>query len=653
MPKVRSSSGAPRKQGFNRSAHSMNPERPTENLKGVAKVRTKSTIKRLQMYRNFKAKRDRTGKIITPAPFQGWLPSGTQARVEPNQKWFGNSRIISQNSLQKFQTEMGAAMKNPYKVVMKATTLPITLLNEKAKNARVHLLDTESFDSVFGPKKSRKKPNIKVNGLEELVSSAEKSHEDYNQENDANLVREDSGMRDLPRDWVMAAGQSKRIWNELYKVVDSSDVLLQVLDARDPLGTRSPHIEKYLRTEKPHKHLIFILNKVDLVPTWVTQRWVAILSADYPTVAFHASINHPFGKGSLINLLRQFGKLHIDKKQISVGFIGYPNVGKSSVINTLRSKKVCKVAPIAGETKVWQYITLMRRIYLIDCPGVVYPSAETDAEKVLKGVVRVELVTNPEDYIKPILERVRPEYLAKTYHVNDWKTPTEFLEKLAFRSGKLLKKGEPDITIVARMVLNDFQRGKLPYYVSPPGFEQPLENKDNENELSVVQDFNKIKVGHSYAGDDLKDLQPIANLEKAVNEDVEVDELDEPSVVENIEPESENGDNTLDISETKEHTESNLMDDQVVEESDDDSSDISNFYSDMEDNEIQTTSGSFIVHKESTKKGDIDDKYQASSRKLTSKQRRAIERSLKRKKIGSNFYEVTNVKNRNRNKKKV
>ncbi len=49
--------------------------------------------------------------------------------------------------------------------------------------------------------------------------------------------------------------------------------------------------------------------------------------------------------------------------------IGYPNVGKSSVINALRSKKVCNVAPIAGETKVWQYITLMKKIYLIDCPG--------------------------------------------------------------------------------------------------------------------------------------------------------------------------------------------------------------------------------------------------------------------------------------------
>ncbi|XP_065171697.1 nucleolar GTP-binding protein 2, partial [Atheta coriaria] len=371
MPKVSSQSKAPRKQGFNRSGHSMNPERPTAGLKGVANPRTKGTIKRIQMYRNFKAKRDKTGKILTPAPFQGWNKSGTIARVEPNQKWFGNSRVISQNALQKFQTELGSAMKNPFQLVMKPTTLPVTLLNEKAKNARVHLLDTESFESVFGPKKSRKRPNISVSGMEELSQLVNQKQEGYSDEKDTNIVRDNQGVKDLPRDWVMAAGQSRRIWNELYKVVDSSDVLLQVLDARDPLGTRSAHLEKYLKTEKPHKHLIFILNKVDLVPTWITQRWLALLNKEYPTIAFHASLTHPFGKGSLINLLRQLGKLHIDKKQISVGFIGYPNVGKSSVINTLRSKKVCKVAPIAGETKVWQYITLMRRIYLIDCPGVV------------------------------------------------------------------------------------------------------------------------------------------------------------------------------------------------------------------------------------------------------------------------------------------
>lgn len=54
-----------------------------------------------------------------------------------------------------------------------------------------------------------------------------------------------------------------------------------------------------------------------------------------------------------MKLLRQFALFHKDKKTVSVGFIGYPNVGKSSVINCLRKKKVCRAAPIPGETKVW------------------------------------------------------------------------------------------------------------------------------------------------------------------------------------------------------------------------------------------------------------------------------------------------------------
>lgn len=141
------------------------------------------------------------------------------------------------------------------------------------------------------------------------------------------------------------------------------------------------------------------------------------MSAEYPTLAFHASLTNSFGKGSLIQLLRQFGQLHKDKKvllslaacvlspwlqQISVGFVGYPNVGKSSIINTLRNKdvlptqafspdvivvQVCKAAPIPGETKVWRYITLFKRIFLIDCPGTVLSGKENDVDSVLKGVV--------------------------------------------------------------------------------------------------------------------------------------------------------------------------------------------------------------------------------------------------------------------------
>ena len=70
---------------------------------------------------------------------------------------------------------------------------------------------------------------------------------------------------------------SKRIWVELYKVIDSSDVIIYVLDARNPNGTRTKSLEEHLKKNCTSKHLVFVLNKCDLVPTSVTQRWVKYL----------------------------------------------------------------------------------------------------------------------------------------------------------------------------------------------------------------------------------------------------------------------------------------------------------------------------------------------------------------------------------------
>nr|XP_020034265.1 nucleolar GTP-binding protein 2 isoform X2 [Castor canadensis] len=458
---------------INPSNASTNPDR-VEGA-GGQNMRDRATIRRLNMYRQ-KERRNSRGKVIKPLQYQSTVASGTVARVEPNIKWFGNTRVIKQSSLQKFQEEMDKVMKDPYKVVMKQSKLPMSLLHDRIQphNSKVHILDTESFETTFGPKSQRKRPNLSTNDMQSLIENAEMSTENYDQGKDRDLVTEDTGVRNEAQEEIYKKGQSKRIWGELYKVIDSSDVVVQVLDARDPVGTRSPHIEAYLKKEKPWKHLIFVLNKCDLVPTWATKRWVAVLSQDYPTLAFHASLTNPFGKGAFIQLLRQFGKLHTDKKQISVGFIGYPNVGKSSVINTLRSKKVCNVAPIAGETKVWQYITLMRRIFLIDCPGVVYPSEDSETDIVLKGVVQVEKIKSPEDHIGAVLERAKPEYISKTYKIDSWENAEDFLEKLAFRTGKLLKGGEPDLQTVGKMVLNDWQRGRIPFFVKPPNAEPPM-----------------------------------------------------------------------------------------------------------------------------------------------------------------------------------
>lgn len=678
-------------------------------------MRDRATIKRLNMYRQ-KQRCDSRGKVIKPLQYQSTVAPGTVARVEPNIKWFANTRVIKQSSLQKFQEEMGAIQKDPYRVVMRRSKLPMSLLHDrvKAHNSRVHILDTEGFETTFGPKAQRKKPNLAADDMKNLVQQAEASAMTYNADHDKDLVTEDTGVRNEVREEIFKKGQSKRIWGELYKVIDSSDVIIQVLDARDPMGTRSKNIESYLKKEKPWKHLIFVLNKCDLIPTWVTKRWVAVLSQEYPTLAFHASLTNSFGKGSLIQLLRQFGKLHTDKKQISVGFIGYPNVGKSSVINTLRSKKVCNVAPLAGETKVWQYITLMRRIFLIDCPGVVYPSEDSETDIVLKGVVQVEKIKNPEEHIGAVLERAKPEYVQKTYRIPTWSSAEDFLEKLALRTGKLLKGGEPDLSTVSKMVLNDWQRGRIPFFVKPPGPEGEDEEKtlsieapaatvtgNQEEQLdsaeavpdelakleqkkkvevqkmlaNVRQNFGKINVAPEFNDEDLVPVEiPDLNMEDFSGSECEEDEegSDEEAEGEQANPEPSNSE-VEPSSTTETHKPNGKSSREVIRELDEKIAKYKQFLdrakskrfsairipkalsdgalADMKKKHEAAEAAKQAHKRARNNKKRKADEESPEAQKLTSKQRRAMDRAKKDKKVGVRYYATHNVKNKNKNRK--
>nr|XP_009681329.1 PREDICTED: nucleolar GTP-binding protein 2 isoform X1 [Struthio camelus australis]XP_009681330.1 PREDICTED: nucleolar GTP-binding protein 2 isoform X1 [Struthio camelus australis] len=657
--------------------------------------------------------RNKRGKVIKPLQYQSTVAPGTVARVEPNIKWFGNTRVIKQSSLQKFQEEMETVMKDPYRVVMKQSKLPMSLFHDRIKphTSRVHILDTETFETTFGPKSQRKKPTLSASDVHSLLENAEASSESYDQDKDRDLVTEDTGVRDEAQEEIFKKGQSKRIWGELYKVIDSSDVVVQVLDARDPMGTRSPHVESYLKKEKHWKHLIFVLNKCDLIPTWATKRWVAVLSQEYPTLAFHASLTNPFGKGAFIQLLRQFGKLHSDKKQISVGFIGYPNVGKSSVINTLRSKKVCSVAPIAGETKVWQYITLMRRIFLIDCPGVVYPSGDTETDIVLKGVVQVEKIKSPEDHISAVLERAKPEYIRKTYKIDFWKDTEDFLEKLASRTGKLLKGGEPDVQTVSKMVLNDWQRGRIPFFVKPPNAEagpqppalevamassqdnseeeisepvassvEPAEEKNNtDTEIKqlmshVRQNFGRINVAPQFSEEDLVPVDVSG-----------FDETDSDSPAEEEQEEEEEENEQHQDSAVEEESQSAVQDAResskaVIQALEEKIAKYKKFLdkakakrfsairipkqlsekvfakSEQKSEELKENEDRGCTGKRRKRKAEEEDEDGHSAKqpckKLTSKERRRAERQQRSKKVGVRYYETHNVKNKNKNKKK-
>lgn len=475
-----------------KSNASTNPDRALPKRQSAANMRDKSTIKRLKMYKSGGAIRNKGGKVIGGSLMMANTVGGTAmvgngtARIQPDRRWFGNTRLIGQKELETFRNEMTSLASNPTAIVLRTRKLPLGLMSNapdgndpdsaNVKLTRMKILETETYESVFSAGRRRKHAKLPSTSLsyETLTQSVADATEAYvTKDDDCNI---ETGLADFKTETshdIFAKGQSKRIWGELYKVLDCSDVVLQVLDARNVAGTRSSHIENHLRKNAKHKHLIFIINKCDLVPNWVTKKWVRQLAKIAPTLVFHASMNNPFGKGALINLLRQFSRLHQDKKQISVGVIGFPNVGKSSVINALMKKKVCKVAPIPGETKVWQYITLMRRIFLIDCPGVVHNSGDSEIETVLKGVIRSERLPEPTEFMDALLARVKPEYLTKVYGIPDaeWSTSWELLEQLARKWGKLLPKGEPDVNCVAVTLINDYQRGKLPWFLPPPEVE--------------------------------------------------------------------------------------------------------------------------------------------------------------------------------------
>ncbi|KAK9266209.1 hypothetical protein L1049_025373 [Liquidambar formosana] len=458
---------------------------------GKKDSRSAATVRRLKMY-NTRPKRDRKGKVLKHEFQSKELPS---TRIQPDRRWFGNTRVVNQKELEFFREELQSRLSSNYNVLLKERKLPMSLLNDHQKQSRVHLLDTEPFEDAFGPKKKRKRPKLAASDYESLVKKADGSQDAFEEKygNASAEGSEGDGLRDLVRHTMFEKGQSKRIWGELYKVIDSSDVVVQVLDARDPQGTRCYHLEKHLKEHCKHKHMILLLNKCDLIPAWATKGWLRVLSREYPTLAFHASINKSFGKGSLLSVLRQFARLKSDKQAISVGFVGYPNVGKSSVINTLRTKNVCKVAPIPGETKVWQYITLTKRIFLIDCPGVVYQSSDTETDIVLKGVVRVTNLEDASEHIGEVLKRVKKEHLQRAYKIKDWEDDNDFLVQLCKLTGKLLKGGEPDFMTVAKMVLHDWQRGKIPFFVPPPRQEDDVSEEPNVSgiEKDVVVDSSK------------------------------------------------------------------------------------------------------------------------------------------------------------------
>lgn len=294
----------------------------------------------------------------------------------------------------------------------------------------------------------------------------------------------------------------------LRAVLDESDMVIEILDARDPLPFRSLHIEELIAS-KPGRRTLLLLNKIDTCPRESIEAWAAYLRTQHPTFLFRSataflpsgpeltaqlkgkgkakfSADNGLGVDAVRAYLGEMARAKDDDKPLAVAVLGPTNAGKSSFINSVLRNSVFPIySPDRSSrgpstTEVAQETMLEvggQQIRLIDTPGLVWKTDEpaTNAEVRARDILlrsrgRIDRLKDPSMAISHIVSRSSTEDLMIFYSLPAFAKgePNSFLSGVA-RSHQLVKKrGELDMTGASRIVLRDWSTGKFPRYTTPP-----------------------------------------------------------------------------------------------------------------------------------------------------------------------------------------
>lgn len=398
------------------------------------------------------------------------------------------------------------------------------VLQEKEEDAMDDVDVGEDGTEQMGDDESMDEDVDESNPMAALLASARAAAAKYDQDlADSDGMDDDDDSDDSGNGGgnEMSVGQasSRKTYDKVFKqVVEQADVILYVLDARDPEGTRSREVERSIMAAAADgKRLILVLNKVDLIPPKVLRDWLVYLRRYFPTLPLRASgaapnahvFNHrdltvQSTSATLFKALKSYAASRQLKRAVSVGVIGYPNVGKSSVINALLSRmggkgssasKACPAGAEAGVTTSIRSVKIDSKLTLLDSPGVVFPSSsstqsgglvnlknaiEAHAHLILLNAVPPKQIDDPVPAVTLLIRRLSssPDLIQKLTDVYDIPAllpnradgdmTTDFLVQVARKRGRLGKGGVPNIKAAGMAVVTDWRDGRIQGWVEPP-----------------------------------------------------------------------------------------------------------------------------------------------------------------------------------------
>ncbi len=248
---------------------------------------------------------------------------------------------------------------------------------------------------------------------------------------------------------------AKTYWGLVNKVIAESDIIIEVIDARFPKETRNIELEE--KIARAGKKLIFAINKTDLVDETYRKKLERIFTGE--RFALLTVRDH---KGA--QALRNEIKRAAAGKEATVGVCGFPNTGKSSVINALKGSHAAKTSSRSGYTTGVQRIRMSEGIYIIDTPGVIQYREEDEVSLALISALSKEHIKDPEAVALRIIRMfldANPDALMKHYDVDiSSDDEVEILDLLGVKTRKLAG-GKGDPIAAAIRVISDWQDGRL------------------------------------------------------------------------------------------------------------------------------------------------------------------------------------------------